>query len=140
MHVCVCVCACVCGVKHRVYGAKRGGREKSVAWVSTHHNKYATSLYYHTGPVSTLAYCKLLHLYTIYTSQLRLYHILNQIKMYKGSCKTNTQPHMYIAAHMNMVLTQCPLTKFYSGSLEAYLLHAISLSYWPQPQDYSCKL
>ena len=55
------VCACVCGVKGGVYGAKRVVGRK-VAWVSTHHNKYATSLYYHTGPVSTLAYCKLLHL------------------------------------------------------------------------------
>ena len=35
MHVCVCVCACVCGVKHRVYGAKRGGREKSGMGVNT---------------------------------------------------------------------------------------------------------
>ena len=48
MHVCVCVCAYVCGVKGGVYGAKRVVGRK-VAWVSTHHNKYATSLYHHTG-------------------------------------------------------------------------------------------
>ena len=45
----MCVCMCVCGGKERkgvVYGAE-GVAGRKVAWVSAHHNKYATSLYHH---------------------------------------------------------------------------------------------